>query len=103
MLVNKTGTIDDLIQALIKRAQIPDESEAGKIRVFEANNGRFFRDLPREAPVTSMNEYTTLYAERTTEEEETAEASNFIHVFHFQNEPNRAHGIPFKFLLVEVS
>lgn len=51
----------------------------------------------------NLNEYTQIFAERIPEEEKAADENNFIHVFHFQNEVNRVHGVPFKFLLVEVS
>ena len=51
----------------------------------------------------NLNEYTQIYAERVTEEEVAAPEENFIQVFHFQNEVNRVHGVPFKFLLKEVS
>lgn len=51
----------------------------------------------------NLNEYTQIFAERIPEEEKAADENNFIHVFHFQNEVNRVHGVPFKFLLLEVS
>lgn len=103
MLVPKTGTIDDLIQALVKKAQIPDEQEGGKIRVYETSSNRFYREPRREHPIMNLNEYTQIYAERMSNEEAVAPEENFIQVFHFQNEVNRVHGVPFKFLLVEVS
>lgn len=102
MLVPKTGTIEDVIEALIKKAQIPDEQEGGRIRVYETSSNRFYREPRREHPVMNLNEYTQIYAERISEEESAADDSNFIQVFHFQNEVNRVHGVPFKFLLVEV-
>lgn len=102
-LVSKNGNVDDLIQVLTMKAQIPDESEAGRIRVYEVTGHKFFRELPREHPVISINDYTSLVAERVPEEEVGAEENQFIQVFHFQNEPSRAHGMPFKFLLKEVS
>jgi ubiquitin carboxyl-terminal hydrolase 7 len=88
---------------LIKKAQIPDETEGGRIRIYEASNNKFFRELARDYPVISMNDYTAVYAERVPEEEINAEESFFIYVFHFQNEPSRVHGVPFKFLLIDVS
>jgi hypothetical protein len=100
--VNKNGVVSDLIDALIRKAGIPDEAEAGRIRIFEASNSRFFRELKRDYPVVSMNEYTNVYAERVPEEERQCDESNMISVFHFQNEASRVHGIPFRFLLVEV-
>jgi ubiquitin carboxyl-terminal hydrolase 7 len=50
----------------------------------------------------NLSDYTQLYAERVPEEELAAEDPYFIQVFHFQNEVNRTHGVPFKFLLIEV-
>lgn len=102
MLVSKTGTIEDLIQALIKKAKIADEAEGGRIRVYETSSNRFYREPARDQSVLNLNEYTQIFAERVPEEERTADDNNFIHVFHFQNEVNRVHGVPFKFLLIEV-
>lgn len=103
MLVSKNGTVEDLIQALIKKAKITDEAEGGRIRVYETSSNRFYREPARDQSVLNLNEYTQIFAERIPEEERTAEDNNFIHVFHFQNEVNRVHGVPFKFLLLEVS
>lgn len=99
-MVPKNGIIEDVINGLIKKAQLPSEAEAGKIRIFEANNHRFFRDMSREYPVISINEYTNLLAERIFPEEADATERDYINCFHFQNEASRPHGIPFRFLLV---
>ncbi|RDA85100.1 hypothetical protein CP532_3121 [Ophiocordyceps camponoti-leonardi (nom. inval.)] len=101
LLVPKTGTIEDLIQALIKKAKIADEAEGGRIRVYESSSNRFYREPQRDHPVLNLNEYTQIFAERVPEDEVRAEEKNFIQVFHFQNEVNRVHGVPFKFLLKE--
>jgi ubiquitin carboxyl-terminal hydrolase 7 len=102
--VTKSGVVEDLIQALIKKAKIPSEEEGGKIRVFETSSHKFFRELERTYPVISINDYTNVVAERIPEEDlEAQDAASFINVFHFQTEPSRAHGMPFKFLVKEVS
>jgi ubiquitin carboxyl-terminal hydrolase 7 len=88
---------------LVKKAKIPDEAEGGRIRVYETSSNRFYREPARDQPVMNLNEYTQIFAERIPEEEKAADENNFIHVFHFQNEVNRVHGVPFKFLLLEVS
>ena len=103
LLVPKTGTIDDLIHALVKKAQISDEEEGGRIRVYETSSNRFYREPRREHPVMNLNDYTQIYAERVPEEEVDIEDNNFVQVFHFQNEVSRVHGVPFKFLTIEVS
>lgn len=100
-MVPKNGIIEDVINGLIKKAQLAEEAEAGKIRIFEANNHRFFRDMSREYPVISINDYTQLLAERIPLEEADAVDKEYINCYHFQNEPTRPHGIPFRFLKVQ--
>ncbi|KAB5575494.1 hypothetical protein GE09DRAFT_594410 [Coniochaeta sp. 2T2.1] len=102
ILVTKSGVIEDLIQALIKKAKIPSEEDGGKIRVYETSNHKFFRELDRTYPVISINDYTTVVAERVPEEElDVQDQMAFINVYHFQGEPGRAHGMPFRFLIKE--
>ena len=103
ILVTKSGTIEDLIGALIKKAKLTDETQGGRVRIYETNSHKFSRELARDYPVISISDYTRLVAERVPEEELDAEdGSYFIQVFHFQNEPSRIHGIPFRFLVKEV-
>lgn len=101
--MSKQGHVEDLIQALVKKAQIKDENEAGRIRVYEIHNHKFFRELSPNYPVLSINDYVDVIAERVPEEEVDAPEADFIKVIHFQNDPSRVHGIPFKFLLQNVS
>ncbi|UPK93680.1 hypothetical protein LCI18_004615 [Fusarium solani-melongenae] len=101
LLVPKTGTVDDVVEALIKKAQLPSEAEAGRIRVYETSSNRFYREPLREHPVMNLNEYAQIYAERVPQEEANADENHFIQVFHFQNDVSRVHGVPFKFLVIE--
>jgi ubiquitin carboxyl-terminal hydrolase 7 len=100
--VSKQGHVEDLVQAFVKKAQIKDEIEAGRIRVYEIHNHKFFRELVPSYPVLSINDYVDVIAERVPEEEIDAPERDFIKVIHFQNDPSRVHGIPFKFLLKDV-
>lgn len=100
-MVPRTGTIDDLVSELVKKAQISDEAEGGRIRVYETSSNKFYREPAREHPVLNLNEYTQIYAERVPEDELTVDESNYIQAFHFQNDVNRVHGVPFKFMLIE--
>lgn len=99
LLVPKTGSVEDLIHALIKKAQLPGEAEDGRIRIYESSSHKFYREPARDHPVLNLNEYTQIYAERVPQEEANADENDFIQVFHFQNDVSRAHGVPFKFLL----
>jgi ubiquitin carboxyl-terminal hydrolase 7 len=48
----------------------------------------------------SISEYATLYAEKIPEDELNAtEDDRAIFCFHFDKEPTKPHGIPFKFVL----
>jgi ubiquitin carboxyl-terminal hydrolase 7 len=100
--VPKNGQVVDLIDCLIKKAKLPSEEEAGRMRIYEISGHKFFRDLPRDYPVISINDYTTVIAERIPMEDAKVEDQvQFIKVFQFHGEPSRAHGIPFLFLLKE--
>ncbi|KAM7219944.1 ubiquitin carboxyl-terminal hydrolase [Rhypophila decipiens] len=102
ILVAKNGQVEDLIAGLIKKAKIASEEEGGRLRIYETNSHKFFRELARDYPVISINDYTTVVAERIPEEElEATESAQYISAFHFQGEPNRAHGMPFRFLIHE--
>jgi len=52
--------------------------------------------------VLSINDYTEVIAERIPDDELEADENSFVKAVHFQNDPSRMHGIPFKFLLKEV-
>lgn len=95
--------MEDLIASLIKKAKISNEEEAGPVRIYEISNHKFFRELERNYPVISINDYTTVIAERIAPEEVEVnkDSNHFISVFQFHGEPSRAHGIPFRFLLKE--
>jgi len=101
VLVPKTGTIDDLVNGLIKKAHLEDEEKAGPIRVLEMQNHKISKEYPRTASVVGITDYMNLYAERIPEEENKSDPNSFIYAFHFQAEANKAHGLPFKFLIFE--
>jgi ubiquitin carboxyl-terminal hydrolase 7 len=95
--------VEDLIAALIKKAQIEDEVKAGPIRVYEAHSHKIHKELTREHPVAGITDFIQLIAERIPEEDLKATQPEFINAFHFQGEPSKPHGIPFKFHIKEAS
>jgi ubiquitin carboxyl-terminal hydrolase 7 len=101
LFVSKNSNTEDLIQALVRKAKIPDETEGGRMRIYETSGLKFSRVLPRDYPVLSLNDYSQLIAERIPPEELEAEEPQIIQVFHYHNEPSKVHGIPFRFLLKE--
>lgn len=101
ILVPKAGNVDDLIAVLVKKAQLEDELKAGPIRVYEVHGSKIQKELARSHPVAGISDYTTTVAERIPEEDLEAPGSEFVTAFHFQNEPSKAHGTPFRFRIKE--
>ncbi|KFX95987.1 hypothetical protein V490_03572 [Pseudogymnoascus sp. VKM F-3557] len=97
ILVPKSGNVTDLISGLIKKAKLDDEETAGPIRVYGIHNNKIYKEMNPEYSVASISEYITLVAERIPEEDVDVDPAHFIQAFHFQGEPNKPHGIPFKF------
>ena len=64
---------------------------------------RVYKELLQDDPVTILSEFTGLYAEKIPEEEQDADRRDFINCFHFEKEPSKLHGIPFRFLIKSVS
>lgn len=102
LLAPKTGTIDDVIALLIKKAQLQDEETKGPIRIYGVHNNKFYKELGRDYTILNVSDFVTLVAERVPEDERNARPSDFIQCFHFQGEPNKAWGIPFRLLIKEV-
>ena len=63
-----------------------------------------YKELHADYQVTTLSEFTTLYAEVIPEEERDAEEGDTaIFCFHFDKEPNKPHGVPFKFVMRPVN
>ncbi len=73
------------------------------VRVYEAHGGKVYKELHDEYGVVGINEFVVLYAEKIPEEELHAEADDkAIYAFQFDKEPNKPHGVPFKFVYKQV-
>lgn len=100
----KNGTVEDIITALIKKAQLEDEEKAGPIRLVEIHGNKIQKELTRETQVLSIGDYVAVVAERVPEEDTLPPGEGtFVQAFHFHSEPSKAHGIPFKFQIIPVS
>ena len=99
----KSGVISDLVHELRKKANI-DDDPARPIRVNAVNNGRIYKELGPDYPVTSIVDYYTLYAERVPEEElQRSENDKLMSCYHCDKDVSKYHGIPFKFVVKPVS
>lgn len=102
ILVAKNGTVRDLIVGLQKKAVLSDEISR-TIRIYEAHNNKVYKELGHEYNVASITDFVTLYAESIPEDERNAaEEDRLIYAFHFDKEPNKPHGVPFKFVIKPV-
>ncbi|KAG9236553.1 ubiquitin carboxyl-terminal hydrolase-like protein [Amylocarpus encephaloides] len=103
VLVPKTGIVEDLVQGLIKKAQLEDEATGGPIRLYELHGNKIFNEPPRNHGVVGITDYVQLVAERVPEEDLNSPSNELIQAFHFQSETIKTHGIPFKFRIKQVS
>jgi ubiquitin carboxyl-terminal hydrolase 7 len=90
----------DLIAGLARRLNL-DEPTSRQIRILEANGAKITKELSEDTSVVGVNEFTTLYAEKIPDEEQQAnpETDKIVSCIHFDKEPSKPHGIPFKFVL----
>ena len=103
LLVPKSGHIADLVRELRRKANIEDDPMQ-PIRVNAVNNGRIYKELGPDYPVTSIVDYYTLYAERIPEEElQMSENDRLMSSYHCDKDVSKYHGIPFKFVIKPVS
>jgi ubiquitin carboxyl-terminal hydrolase 7 len=88
------------MMGVAKKANIPEE-ELKKCHVYEAHSNKFYKDLPPDHNVLSINEFFVIYMEKTPDEELEEETPKYLSAFHFDKEPAKIHGIPFRFTVRE--
>ena len=98
----KLGTVRDLHLGLQQKAKLDDET-LQTVRIYEVRGNKMYKELHPDDPVTTLSEFAGLYAEKMPEEEQDADKRDFVNCFHFEKEPNKPYGIPFKFLVRPVS
>ncbi|PSK36766.1 hypothetical protein B9Z65_1949 [Elsinoe australis] len=103
ILVPKSGTMSDVLPVLAKKASIPDD-KLEQVRFLEATSGKIQKLITSNVPVANMNEFSTVYAEITPEEEASIAddaPDRLACAFHYEKDPSKTHNIPFVFLLKE--
>lgn len=98
----KSGTVRDLLQGLQQKAKFDDETTQ-KVRIYEVRGNKVYKTLLPDDPVAILSEFAGLYAEKMPEEEQDADRRDFVDCFHFEKEPTKPHGVPFRFLVKRVS
>lgn len=100
ILVAKNGVISDVIPTLQKKAKLDDET-AEHIRFYEVHAFKVYKELKDNSSVAGINDYVSLFAEKMPDEEResVSDQDGAIYALHFNKEPNKAHGVPFKFVV----
>jgi ubiquitin carboxyl-terminal hydrolase 7 len=98
--VAKNGNVSDLMAGLQKKLNLSDDV-MHNCRVYEAHGNKFFKLLPEEHNILHINEFFVVYVEKIPDDELEAEDPRYISVFHFDKEPSKTHGVPFRFMLKE--
>lgn len=80
-----------------------DDETAQNVRIYEVRSNKVFKVLVPDDPVAILSEFAGLYAEKIPEEERDADRGDFVNCFHFEKEPGKPHGIPFRLLVKSVS
>lgn len=102
LLVPKMGSVADLYAILAKKANF-DRDLTSKLRIYETNNAKIYREYRNESPISILSEYSNLFVEIIPEEERKAEEnSSVISCYHYDKDPNKPHGIPFRFVVKQV-
>ena len=66
-------------------------------------SGKIQKELGPDHPVAGISEFHQVFAERLPDEDmEPQSTDRLIYAYHFDKEPSKAHGIPFKFYLKPV-
>ncbi|EYE98524.1 ubiquitin-specific protease UBP15 [Aspergillus ruber CBS 135680] len=99
VLVPRDGTLLDLQVGLQKKLNL-EEDAIKYLRVFEAHSGKVHREHPQDSKISGVNDFVPLYAEKIPDEELNLEqGERMVSAFNFDREPNRPHGVPFKFVM----
>ncbi|EER41128.1 ubiquitin carboxyl-terminal hydrolase [Histoplasma capsulatum var. duboisii H88] len=99
VLVSKSGNIGDLLLSFRKRANL-DEETSKNLRCYEVYGGKVYKEIPENYSILSLSDYVTLYIERIPQEELDMQEGEFkIDCFNFDKEPNKPHGVPFRFVV----
>lgn len=93
-----------MAEALAKLVTL-DPNGSRKVRIFEiAPNGRQQKECTSSEMIANLREPAELYAEEIPlDETNVTDDSKVIDVFHYHRDPTRYFGVPFRFVLKNVS
>ncbi|SCV67019.1 BQ2448_5665 [Microbotryum intermedium] len=99
-LLPKNTTIHDCAQDWLRKDVRMQNGGSGEIRIFDIVKGTIQRIYTGSELVRDVSDQTELFAEEVPlEESRAADGSRVVPCFHYNKEPSRTHGIPFRFVL----
>lgn len=103
-MLPKTSTFNDLSEHLLRHVKL-QAGGSGRTRIFDVSpNGRAQKEYTGSEMIGNLHEPVELYAEEVPADEIGAgENTRVVNLFHYHKDPSRTHGVPCKFVVVEVS
>lgn len=99
IFVPRAGYVSDAITALASKLKLELDPNQ-PIRMFSIHGSKIHMELSEDYSLTALSELFSVHAERVPEEEmKMTEDERTIFCYHFDKEPSKAHGIPFKFVV----
>ncbi|KAI8384621.1 uncharacterized protein BYT42DRAFT_493907 [Radiomyces spectabilis] len=101
VLVPKSGIVCDLATATEAKCK-SNNTQADRVRFYEAIDGKISKEFTSDQGIDQLGDKrATLYAERLTQDELDMDIDNdrLIQVVHYNKDPARFHGIPFRFIV----
>ncbi|KAJ3218779.1 hypothetical protein HDU67_004027 [Dinochytrium kinnereticum] len=100
LLVLKTARASDVMQLLREKVKI-EVGGSGMLRMYEVTSYRIHKFFVGDDLISTIGDFSSLYVEEVPMDElkPLAEGDKAVNVCHFNREPARGHGIPFKFVL----
>ncbi|KAL8837295.1 MAG: hypothetical protein Q9170_002590 [Blastenia crenularia] len=99
ILAPKNGVVQDLIAPIQRKAKLSAEAVSA-VRIYETHQCKIVKELTPDTVLASILDYATLFAELVPEEETHAgDEDRAIYAFHYDKEPMKTHGVPFKFVM----
>ncbi|KAJ3261949.1 hypothetical protein HDU77_000537 [Chytriomyces hyalinus] len=101
LLVSKTAKASEILDDLHGKLKIAPGG-TGKLRLFEVYGFKIHRVFEADDFASIVGEFSTLYVEEIPAEEfGMVEGDKLVNVGHFNKEPSRPHGVPFKFVVIK--
>jgi ubiquitin carboxyl-terminal hydrolase 7 len=106
VLVSRQATIEEIIQALVKKLPSIPTEVYDRIRLFDVRGHREYREFQptQTLSIASLDTYGTSYFAEPVplEEDDAGEHDRYIIIVHFAKDITRLHGVPLKFVVKPV-